>query len=107
EPDNGVILKIKTPKDLVGVGNGRLIEKKADGDSMMYTWEVKSPINDYSIIPNVGKYVNFKDTYNGEKGKLDLDYWVMDYNLEKAKKQFEQTKPMLEAFEYWFGPYPF
>ncbi len=107
EPDNGVILKIKTPKDLVGVGNGRLIEKKADGDSMIYTWEVKSPINDYSIIPNVGKYVNFKDTYNGEKGKLDLDYWVMDYNLEKAKKQFEQTKPMLEAFEYWFGPYPF
>ena len=107
EPDEGVILKIKTPKDLIGVGNGRLIEKKADGDSMIYSWEVKNPINAYSIIPNVGKYVNFKDTYNGEKGKLDLDYWVLDYNLEKAKRQFQQTKPMLEAFEYWFGPYPF
>jgi len=107
EPDEGVILKIKTPKEMIGVGNGRLIEKKADGDSMIYTWEVKNPINDYSIIPNIGKYVNFKDTYNGEKGKLDLDYWVMDYNLEKAKKQFQQVKPMLEAFEYWFGPYPF
>lgn len=107
EPDNGVVMKIITPKDLVGVGNGRLISKNAEGDKMAYTWEVKNPINAYSIIPNIGKYVNFKDTFNGEKGKLDLDYWVIDYNLDKAKKQFQQVKPMLSAFEYWFGPYPF
>lgn len=107
EPDNGVIMKIITPKDLVGVGNGKLIDKKTDGDKTTYTWEVKNPINLYSIIPNIGKYINFKDTFSGEKGKLDLDYWVMDYNLEKAKKQFQQVKPMLSAFEYWFGPYPF
>ena len=107
EPDDGLILKIETPKNLVGVGNGRLISSKTEGDSNIYTWQVKNPINDYSIIPNVGKYVNFKDTYNGEKGKLDLDYWVLDYNLDKAKKQFQQVKPMLKAFEYWFGPYPF
>lgn len=107
EPENGVIMKIITPKDLVGVGNGRLISKKAEGDKTAYTWEVKNPINAYSIIPNIGKYVNFKDTFNGEKGKLDLDYWVMDYNIDKAKKQFQQVKPMLSAFEYWFGPYPF
>ncbi|AZB26632.1 M1 family peptidase [Chryseobacterium bernardetii] len=107
EPDNGIIMKIITPNDLVGVGNGRLIDQKNNGNKTTYTWEVKNPINDYSIIPNIGKYVNFKDTFNGEKGKLDLDYWVLDYNLEKAKKQFEQVKPMLSAFEYWFGPYPF
>ena len=107
EPDEGMILKIKTPKDLVGVGNGRLIGKNKETDGTIYTWEIKNPINDYSIIPNIGKYVNFKDTFEGEKGKLDLDYWVIDYNLEKAKKQFEQVKPMLKAFEYWFGPYPF
>lgn len=107
EPDNGVVMKIITPKDLVGVGNGRLINTKTTGDKTTYTWEVKNPINAYSIIPNIGKYVNFKDTFNGEKGKLDLDYWVLDYNLEKAKKQFQQVKPMLSAFEYWFGAYPF
>ncbi|AZB11085.1 M1 family peptidase [Chryseobacterium sp. G0162] len=107
EPDNGIVMKIITPNDLVGVGNGRLIDKKTSGNKTTYTWEVKNPINDYSIIPNIGKYVNFKDTFDGEKGKLDLDYWVLDYNLEKAKKQFEQVKPMLSAFEHWFGPYPF
>ncbi|MCE3074611.1 M1 family metallopeptidase [Chryseobacterium gwangjuense] len=107
EPDNGVVMKIITPKDLVGVGNGRLIDQKTSGNKTTYTWEIKNPINAYSIIPNIGKYVNFKDTYNGEKGKLDLDYWVIDYNLDKAKKQFQQVKPMLSAFEYWFGAYPF
>ncbi len=107
EPDNGVTFKIITPKDLVGVANGRLIKQENVGDKKSWLWEVKNPINDYSIIPSIGKYVNFKDTFDGEKGKLDLDYWVLDYNLDKAKKQFEQVKPMLSAFEYWFGPYPF
>lgn len=107
EPDNGIIMKIITPKDLVGVGNGRLINKKTESNKNIFTWEVKNPINAYSIIPNIGKYVNFKDSYTGEKGNIDLDYWVIDYNLEKAKKQFQQVKPMLKAFEYWFGPYPF
>lgn len=107
EPDNGITFKIITPKDLVGVGNGKLIKEENLGDKKSWLWEVKSPINDYSIIPSIGKYVNFKDTFNGEKGKLDLDYWVLDYNLDKAKKQFEQVKPMMKAFEYWFGPYPF
>ncbi len=107
EPDNGIIMKIITPKDLVGVGNGRLISQKTENGKTAYTWEVKNPINDYSIVPTIGKLVNFKDTYQGEKGKLDLDYWVLEHNLEKAKKQFQQVHPMLKAFEYWFGPYPF
>ena len=107
EPDNGITFKIITPKDLVGVGNGKLIKQDNLGDKKSWLWEVKNPINDYSIIPSIGKYVNFKDTFDGEKGKLDLDYWVLDYNLDKAKKQFEQVKPMMKAFEHWFGPYPF
>lgn len=107
EPDLGIVMKIITPKDLVGVGNGRLIDKKTESDKNIFIWEVKNPINAYSIIPNIGKYVNFKDSFSGEKGKLDLDYWVLDYNLDKAKKQFQQVKPMLKSFEYWFGPYPF
>lgn len=107
EPDSGIVMKIITPKDLVGVGNGRLINQKTENNKNVFTWEVKNPINAYSIIPSIGKYVNFKDSYEGEKGKLDLDYWVLDYNLDKAKKQFQQVKPMLKSFEYWFGPYPF
>ena len=73
----------------------------------IYTWTVKNPINNYLIIPSIGKYTNFTDTLMGEKGKLDLSYWVLDYDLDKAKEHFTQAKLMLRAFEYWYGPYPF
>jgi aminopeptidase N len=108
EPDKGAILKITVPDTMVAVGNGRLINKKSfSPGTLTWTWEVKNPINNYNIVPYIGQYVNFTDTFMGEKGKLDLSYWVLDYNLEKAKKQFTQVKLMLRAFEYWMGPYPF
>lgn len=107
EPEQGIRMAITTPRNLTGVGNGRQILEALGTDTKTSVWEVKNPINAYSIVPSIGKYVNFKDTFDGEKGKLALDYWVLDYNLEKAKKQFEQVKPMLSAMEYWFGPYPF
>lgn len=107
EPDNGMELEIITPKDLVGVGNGRLVSKKEKNGKTTSTWKVVNPINNYNIIPYIGHYVNFKDTFEGEKGKLDLDYYVLDYNIDKAKLQFEQAKLMLKSFEYWFGPYAF
>ena len=107
EPDNGVVMKIITPKNLTGVGNGKLISKTTENDKNTFTWEIKNPINLYSIVPTIGKFEHFSEVYNGEKGKLDCDYYVLSYNLEKAKKQFTQVKPMLKSFEYWFGPYPF
>lgn len=110
EPDNGASLTMIVPDSLVAVANGRLTTQQPTTNTKhqtSYSWEVKNPINNYCIVPYIGKYVNFIDTFMGEKGKLNLSYWVLDYNLEKAKEQFKQVKPMLKAFEYWFGPYPF
>ena len=108
EPDNGAILHIIVPDSLMAVGNGRLTEQHSmAGGNTMYSWEVKSPINNYCIIPYIGKYVHFSEIYYGRKGKLDMDYWVLNYNVEKAKTQFLDAPRMMKAFEYWFGPYPF
>jgi len=108
EPDSGASLSIIVPDTLMGVGNGRLISTVKNNDNTAtYKWEVKNPINNYNIIPYIGKYVNFGEVFDGAKGKLDCNYWVMDYNLDKAKKQFTQVTPMLRCFESWFGPYPF
>lgn len=107
EPDRGASLSVTVPDTLVAVGNGRLKNKTLANGLATYTWEVKDPINNYNIVPYIGKYVNWSDTLHGEKGVLDLNFWVLDYNLEKAQKQFTDAKRMLRAFEYWFGPYPF
>jgi aminopeptidase N len=108
EPENGASLTMIVPDTLTAVANGRLIaQKQLKNNLRSFTWEVKNPINSYNLVPYIGKYVNFADTLKGEKGKLDLSYWVLDYNAEKAKVQFQQVKPMMRAMEYWFGPYPF
>ena len=107
EPDKGIDLLITTPKELVGVGNGRLIQEIKNKDTKTWHWQVVNPINSYGVNINVGDYVNFSETYNGLNGKLDVSYWVLRDNLDKAKAQFKQAPLMLEAFEYWFGPYPF
>jgi aminopeptidase N len=108
EPDSGAVLQMTVPDTLVAVGNGRLVEKKSySPGTETWKWEVKNPINSYNIVPYIGKYVNWKETFDGEKGKLDCDYWVLDYELDKARKQFVQAPEMLKCFEHWFGPYPF
>lgn len=109
EPDKGASLTITVPNTLVAVSNGKLRNKTLNNDgTAAYKWEVVNPINNYNIIPYIGKYVNFKDEYDGEKGKLHIDYWVLDYNLERAKKHMiPEVRRMLKAFEYWMGPYPF
>lgn len=110
EPDEGASLTIIVPDTLIAIGNGRLVNVKSETSNQKltaYTWEVKNPINNYNIIPYIGKYVNFSDTLHGEKGVLDMNYWVLDYNLAKAKKQFTQAKTVLHCLEWWWGPYPF
>jgi len=108
EPERGASLSMIIPENLKGIANGRLIQEKpyAAGTKIV-TWEVKNPINSYNLVPYIGKYVNFTDTLQGEKGVLDLSYWVLENHLSAAKEQFTQTKPMLRAFEHWMGPYPF
>ena len=108
EPDNGVSFSITVPDSLIAVSNGKL-KKKIKGKNKLdtYNWEVKNPISNYCIIPYIGAYVNWHNDYSGLKGKLDCDYWVLDYNLSKGKNHFKQTDSILKAFEYWAGPYPF
>ena len=107
EPENGAILSIEVPNKLMAIGNGRLIKTTKKDTNNIFTWQVKNPINNYNIIPYIGNYVNWTDTFMGEKGKLDLSYWTLDYEKSKAEIHFQDVKKMLRAFEYWFGPYPF
>jgi len=100
-------ISVTFPKDLMNVSNGRLEKVEENGDTKTTHWFVNSPINNYGVNINIGDYVHFSEIFLGEKGDLDLDYYVLRDNLEKAKVQFKQTKPMLAAFEHWFGPYPF
>ena len=107
EPDSASLSMI-VPDTLTAIANGRLRNEMNNGDgTSTYTWAVTNPINNYNITPYIGKYAHWHEDYDGEKGKLDCDFWVMEYNVDKAKVQFKQALQMLHCFEHWFGPYPF
>ncbi|MDX1407480.1 MAG: M1 family metallopeptidase, partial [Saprospiraceae bacterium] len=107
EPDS-VSISITAPEHLVSVANGRLRNEQSNGDgTRTYTWFVSNPINGYGVNMNIGDYVHFGEVYQGEKGVLDCDYYVLRDNLKKAQAQFRQVTGMMDAFEHWFGPYPF
>jgi len=109
EPDQGMSIQVTVPEDLVAVSNGRLKERSHNqtNKTRTFLWEVTNPINNYGVNVNIGNYVNFSETFSGEGGDLDVDYWVLDHQRETAKKHFKEAPRTLRAFEHWFGQYPF
>ncbi|MBQ0732731.1 M1 family metallopeptidase [Aquimarina celericrescens] len=105
---DSLLISVNVPKNLINVSNGRLREvEEHDDHTKTFHWFVSNPINNYGVNVNIGDYVHFGEKYEGEKGTLDMDYYVLRDNLEKAKKQFKDVPKMMKAFEHWFGPYPF
>jgi len=100
-------ISVTVPSHLMDVSNGRLESIEDHGATKTYNWFVDNPINNYGVNVNIGDYTHFSEVFDGEKGPLDMDYYVLKYNLEKAKKQFRDAPKMMKAFEHWFGPYPF
>lgn len=106
EPDSMKIW-ITVPSGFTEISNGRLKRKTPmPQNKMRYEWEVTYPINNYNVTFSIGKYTHFTDRYISDD-TLTIDYYVMPYNLERAKQMFRQVPPMLESFEKNFGKYPF
>ncbi len=97
-------ISVSIPNGLTDVSNGKFLGKTDLGDGYKrWDWLVQYPINNYSVSMNIGNYQHFSEPY----GKMTLDFYALPEHLEQAKKQFAQTKGMLQAFEHYFGEYPF
>jgi aminopeptidase N len=97
-------ISVAIPNGLMDVSNGKFVGKTDLGDGYTrWDWLVQYPINNYNVSLNIGNYVHFSDRLDD----LPLDFYVLPENLERAKKQFAQAKGMIEAFQHYFGEYPF
>ncbi|MCA8952435.1 MAG: M1 family metallopeptidase, partial [Planctomycetes bacterium] len=109
EPDRGMDIRVTVPEALTAVSNGRL--QATDHDAAAHTktfhWQVTNPINNYGVNLNIGNYVAMQSVYDGEGGKLDVEYWMLEHQQEKARQHFKEAPRTLAAFEHWFGKYPF
>jgi aminopeptidase N len=106
EPDSQRVA-ITVPDPMINVSNGRLRSTTHNNDgTTTYEWFVTNPINNYAIAVAAGKYTHWTETYQGERGPLQMDFWPLEEHLEGARRQFPQSRSMLKCFEHWFGPYP-
>jgi aminopeptidase N len=104
EPDNGASIKVAVPNGLMNVSNGRFLgSQDLKNGYTRWDWEVKNPINNYTITVNIADYVHIQD----KMPDLDLDYYVLRENEDKAREHFMEVKPMMECFQSKFGRYPF
>ena len=97
-------LSVAIPNGLVDVSNGKFVGKTDLGDGYTrWDWKIHYPINSYDVSLNIGNYVHFSDRL----GDQSLDFYVLPEDLDKARKQFSQARGMLEAYQHYFGEYPF
>jgi aminopeptidase N len=97
-------ISVAIPNGLVDVSNGKFMGKTDLGDGYTrWDWLVHYPINNYDVSLNIGNYEHFSDRY----GNVPLDYYALPEDLDKAKAQFPQARGMMEAFQHYFGEYPF
>jgi aminopeptidase N len=97
-------ISVAIPNGLIDVSNGKFVGKTDLGDGYTrWDWRVHYPINNYDVSLNIGNYEHFA----GRLGHLPLDFYALPEDLDKARKQFAQAKGMLQAFQHYFGEYPF
>ncbi len=110
EPDEGMDIALTVPADLVGLSNGRLIEKVGNDDGTVTTrWRVSYPINNYLVTVNIAPYVRIEERYEGIDGTLDepLVFWALPEYEQYARNTWKQMPKILEVLGRRFGEYPF
>lgn len=105
---DSMLISVAVPKEVMNVSNGRLVKKeKMEDGYVKYHWKVVNPINNYNVALNIGDYVHHDEVYQGENGPLTVDYYVLRENKDKISFLQKNVLETIEAFEHWFGPYPF
>jgi aminopeptidase N len=97
-------LSVAIPSDLVDASNGKFVKKTDLGDGYTrWDWLIQYPINNYDVSLNIGHYEHYTEAYHD----MTLNFYALPEDLDKAKTQFSQAKGMLDAYEHYFGEYPF
>jgi len=110
EPQDGMEIDVAVPNGLMDVSNGRFVASRDLGDGYTeWQWLVHYPINSYDVALNIGEYQHWDGVHiNKDTGeRTTLDYYALPEDLVKAQLQFGQVPLMLDAYEHYFGEYPF
>ncbi len=107
EPDS-MQINMEVPEKYKAVCNGNLRAVVPAGKKYnRYEWFVSYPINSYDVTFYMGNYVEFTDTLKYHGDNLLMQYNVLPYDLDTAKKYFQQAKEVVSYYSDIFGRFPF
>ncbi|MFI0981775.1 M1 family metallopeptidase [Streptomyces sp. NPDC021093] len=98
-------IRIKAPKGLTGVSNGRLVSTKTEGDKTTHHWRTTKPMATYLATATIGKF----DVQQGVTPGGTPIYVAIDPVL-KNSNNVDVYGLTAEVTDYWsklFGKYPF
>lgn len=98
-------IRIKAPKGLTGVSNGRLISTRDKGGSTVTHWRESRPMATYLATATIGKF----DVRSGRTPAGTPIYVAIDPVLANSNS-VDVYAVTAAATDYWsqvFGPYPF
>jgi len=107
EPDDGAALIITVPKGLVVAGPGLLKNVTSKNNKTTFTWETNYPINNYSILFNIGKYKVVSRNYTTINGNtVPIQFYVLEQHVGKAEHHLDIMERIIKNREKYFGEYP-
>lgn len=98
-------IRIKAPKGLTGVSNGRLVDTYDKGGQTVAHWRESKPMATYLATATIGKF----DVKQGKTPAGTPIYVAIDPVLENSNN-VDVYGVTAEVTDYWskiFGPYPF
>lgn len=107
KPDS-MLINIEVPDRFQVVSNGNLrAVEEINKKYTRYSWFVSYPINNYNATFYVGKYTSFNHRIITGIDTLFCKYYVMPYNIDKARLYFQQVDSVVKIYNEVFGYFPF
>jgi hypothetical protein len=100
-----IFVTVENPK--TAVCGGTLMEVIDNGDSTKtFHWKFHDDIPTYLASVTIGEYVNMPSVFTSMTGdQIPIDIYVRPFDTANVAGSFQTLIPVLEAFEYYFGPY--
>lgn len=95
------------PEDKTVVCGGEKVNEINNGNGTKTVhWNLDKSIPTYLASIAVDDYVQLTQDYYGIQDTFPLDMYVRQNNVEDAEASFINLPQIVEAFEYYFGAYP-
>ena len=101
-------IRLTVPEDMIAVSNGKLLRTSSESGWTTYDWYEYYPITAYLISIAATNYRIYQDWYvNGQGDSLSLPSYIYPERYDESLPGMLLTPDMMDAFEFFFGPYPF